>query len=187
MAFFVRASNPPQYQRYKSYKRHLRLDFRFRCAYCEVTEGYLRGPDAFGADHFKPFKHFPELDCAYQNLYYCCNQCNAKKRAQWPSVELQEKGIGFADPCVEDPYTAHLLIQPSGDLAPSSKIGSYTLEIIRLNREECRRFRTKRIGLIATIREYRSVLAEHDGPEEIVDSLHRALDRAEAEWAELFA
>ena len=151
-----------------------------------LPQGYLRGPDAFGADHFKPFKHFPELDCVYQNLYYCCNKCNGIKGAHWPSADLQKKGIRFADPCIEDPYTVHLSIQPSGDLKPTSEVGSYTLEIIRLNREECRRFRTNRSDLISAIREYRSVLADQDGPVDMVDSLRRALDRAEAEWVELF-
>ncbi len=154
MAIFVRSSEPPQYQSHRSYKPFLRFDFQFRCAYCEMTEGYLRGPDVFGADHFRPYKQFPALDCIYDNLYYCCNKCNSYKGTSWPTAEQQAKGLTFVDPCAEDPYAVHFRIDSFGAASPLSEAGKYSLRIIRLNREECRRFRKKRESVRNRIREY---------------------------------
>ena len=186
MAFFVRSGTPPQYNTHRSYKRFLRLDFRFRCAYCEVTEGYLRGPDFLGADHFRPYKTFPHLDCVYNNLYYCCNKCNSYKGTTWPSTEQEFRGFGFTDPCVEDPYIEHISVGPDGKADSKSLVGEYTIRMIRLDREDCRRFRAKREVVRARIQEYRTTLAELDSPPELVDLLKRVLEDAEAEWAELF-
>ena len=73
MAFFIRRDDVLIQTQAAKYKPHLRIDFQWRCAYCETTEVYRRGVDVFGVDHFKPKAKFPELDCHYPNLYYCCN------------------------------------------------------------------------------------------------------------------
>src|SRR5436853_749314 len=98
MAFFVRTPNPKHYKRFQSYKRLLAYDFNRRCAYCEMSEGYLRTADVFGVDHFRPFALFPDLECVYTNLYYCCNGCNSIKGKTWPTPEMEVAGVGFADP-----------------------------------------------------------------------------------------
>lgn len=187
MAVFTRTSKPPQYQSHRSYKRFLRFDFQFRCAYCEVTEGYLHGPEAFGADHFRPYKHYPELDCTYDNLYYCCNRCNSYKGISWPSEEESALGLGFADPCREDPYVHHIALQVGGEAVPITQLGKYTLRVIRLDREECRRFRRKRESVQRRIQEYREALKAHQEPSMLVDVVRQALAEAEAEWMDVFS
>ena len=79
MAFFTRTPNLKVYSDYRKYRPQLASDFNHLCAYCEMSETYLRTQSAFGVDHFRPFALFPELDCVYTNLYYCCNDCNAAR------------------------------------------------------------------------------------------------------------
>ena len=84
------------------------MDFLVRCAYCERTEAYLGGEEAFEVDHFRPRSKFPDLICAYDNLYYACRGCNGHKWETWPSESQIARGLRFADPCSEDPYVHHL-------------------------------------------------------------------------------
>ena len=108
MALFARSENPPAQVNYAGYTPFLRRDFLARCAYCERTEEYLGGEEAFEVEHFKPKSKFRELICAYHNLYYVCRKCNGHKWETWPTEDQIARGQRFADPCVEDPYVHHL-------------------------------------------------------------------------------
>jgi hypothetical protein len=108
MALFIRRNSVPVQIRPANYKPFLREDFQWRCAYCETTEVYRRGDEMFGIDHFRPKAKFPELDCHYPNLYYCCNSCNSHKGSAWPSPEREAAGDGFTDPCLRDPFLHEL-------------------------------------------------------------------------------
>ena len=187
MAFFKRSPNPKTYSRYQSYKFLLAHDFNYQCAYCEMTEGYLRTVAAFGVDHFKPFKYFPELDCEYANLYYSCNCCNSYKGSIWPDAAASGAGEGFADPCGEDPYLVHLRLLPDYQLEPLSPVGSFTLRHIRLNREMCKRFRTRRAVTKRRIENLRHALTESTSDEpRLIAAVREALDDALFEWDELY-
>jgi len=79
MARFTRQINIPTYSNYKKYKPYLRVDFRRLCAYCERPEKAVGGAGHCEIDHFKPREVAPELLAVYENLYYCCRECNNKK------------------------------------------------------------------------------------------------------------
>lgn len=189
MARFVRSPEPPEYAKYQDYKPLLRKDFESRCAYCDMTEGYLRGSDAFGVDHFRPKSLFPELECVYSNLYYCCNDCNRSKGAQFPSEELLSRGIRIVDPCIDDPFPDHYAELPSGLLSAATRAGEYSIQIIRLNREKCVRFRKRRSEVAERIEQMRFALAQVRRTEEtlpIISELELELADRAAEWAELY-
>jgi hypothetical protein len=144
MALFRRQETPPHYSNYQRYRPHLRLDFVATCAYCERTEKYFGGEEAFEVEHFKPKSKFWDLICVYGNLYYVCRKCNAHKSETWPSEEQISRGRYFADPCVEDPYVQHLREREDGRLDGLTECGIYSIRHIRLDRYELQRWRRLR-------------------------------------------
>ena len=187
MALIRRTPNPRTYKRYQRYKALLAHDFNQQCAYCEMSEGYLRTPDVFGVDHFKPFALFPELACEYSNLYYCCNSCNSYKGKAWPTAEAARAGEGFADPCSEDPYVAHFRSLANGQLEAITPIGRFTLHRIRLNREACCRFRSRRSATAQRIERLRMTLDNYLQPSVYRSAVLEALDFALEEWKEMYS
>ncbi|MFN7919047.1 MAG: hypothetical protein U0Q16_03065 [Bryobacteraceae bacterium] len=176
MAKFVRTANVPRYRNPARYKQFLRIDFRYRCAYCGITEVYRRGDDAFGADHFRPRRLFPELACHYANLYYCCNRCNSFKGDSWPSDEEASAGFVFADPCQEDPYEVHLAVHDDGTLTPLTPCGLYTLDRLRLNREQLVIYRTRQFRIASRLQRCAADLRQ-------LDKLRRGAATADVEAA----
>jgi hypothetical protein len=144
MALFTRRESPPVFSNYSDYRPFLRRDFLVRCAYCERTEEYLGGEEAFEVEHFKPKSKFPELTRAYTNLYYVCRKCNGHKWETWPSADQFGRGQRFADPCVEDPYVHHLREREDGAVDELTPCGTYSNRHIRLARPELRRWRRLR-------------------------------------------
>lgn len=73
------------YTDYHSYKKHLRVDFKGRCAYCNLLDTQITTP--YEVDHFIPediFKNeWPELKTNYANLVYSCKKCNNAKGQQY--------------------------------------------------------------------------------------------------------
>lgn len=104
MAQFTRQADVPIYSNYKKYRPYLRADFRKRCAYCERPGKALGGTGHCEIDHFKPREIAPELVAVYDNLYYCCRECNGKKSKKWPTQDDLNRGRRFSDPCREDFY-----------------------------------------------------------------------------------
>lgn len=145
MAVFRRRESPPYHSDYQGYRPFLRRDFLARCAYCERTEGYLGGDEAFEVEHFRPRSKFPDLICAYGNLYYVCRKCNAHKSETWPSDDRIARGVRFADPCVEDAFVDHLRERDDGTLDELTACGSYSSRHIRLDRNELQRWRRLRV------------------------------------------
>lgn len=144
MAIFTRREIPPAYTDHRDYVPHLRKDFTFRCAYCERTEAYFGGAEAFEVDHFRPQSKFPELRNTYENLYYSCGKCNGHKSETWPSADQLSSEVSFADPCAEDPYIIHLRERSDGGVDAATRCGAYTNDHIRLSREEVRKWRRAR-------------------------------------------
>jgi hypothetical protein len=85
MTLRVRQQHPKPRRNYKSYKRFLRLEFGYTCAYCDFSERERGGSCNFGCDHYRPRVLFPELAADYSNLLYACSRCNAFKQDFWPS------------------------------------------------------------------------------------------------------
>jgi len=144
MALFERRETPPTYSDPKDYKPFLRRDFRRMFAYCERTEAFLGGEEAFEIDHFRTQQSFPALRCSYPNLYYCCRKCNLYKSSKWPSAGQIAAGLVFADACVEDPYVSHLLEGWDGSLVELTPCGKFTNAHVRLDRPDVCEWRRKR-------------------------------------------
>lgn len=144
MALFARREHPPATSNYREYRPFLRRDFLGRCAYCERTEEYLGGTEAFEVEHFKPKGKFPDLISDYKNLYYACRGCNGHKSETWPSTVQIARGHRFVDPCVEDPYLHHLREREEGTLDELTVCGSYSNVHIRLDRQDVRKWRVLR-------------------------------------------
>jgi len=187
MARFTRATQKiPEFSDYRRYRPYLRIDFRRRCAYCEMTEASVLGVTAFGVDHFRPRRWFPDLDCVYENLYYCCNDCNRYKGSVWPPLHRVSEGYFFPDPCECDPFVDHLKENEQGRLVPITRAGSFSLEVLRLNREACIRFRTRRIETHRRIVECRTRLKSTIAPPEVRALLEQILGELEIEYSEYY-
>jgi hypothetical protein len=186
MPRFIRTNQDlPKFSDYTRYRPYLRKDFEYRCAYCEITETSVFGIIAFGIDHFRPKTRFPDLICSYENLYYCCNDCNRYKGRVWPSLELVAAGYFFPDPCECDMLSEHLRETEDCRLEAITNAGMFALEILRLNRAACLRFRGRRKLLQRRIIEYRK-LTDALKPVEIRDLLAQILTDLEIECAEHF-
>ena len=156
MPTFQRREQPPALKDYHEYKPYLRRDFLNRCAYCLLHEGdeAAGGFHSFTIDHFKPRKRFPLLKTTYANLYYACRWCNRAKWDIWPTDTELERGFLFVDPCQEDLYLKHSLVdKTNGRLKPVSKPGEYTIGHVRLNRKIFRQLRVQRFKAQAEIDE----------------------------------
>lgn len=157
MAIFTRRESPPFFADYAKYRGFLQRDFLYRCAYCERSEAYLGGGDFFTIDHFRPKHKFPDLANDYSNLYYSCSKCNGHKWKSWPSPDLERRGFGFADPCLEDMYIDHFEEGGSGTLTALTRCGEYTAQHIRLNRPDLLRWRRLRQRARADVREWENI------------------------------
>ena len=102
MTIIQRNEKTPKYDNYKLYKKHLRIDFHYKCAYCLIHEREYGFQHNFCVDHFKPKLKFPKLKLIYENLYYACLVCNSFKKDKWPSNKEQNKGYRFLDPCFDE-------------------------------------------------------------------------------------
>jgi uncharacterized protein (TIGR02646 family) len=177
---FRRVENPPPQKKYQDYKPYLRRDFRTRCAYCLVHEAHYGGLRNYHVDHFRPKKLFPKLTLEYGNLYYACGLCNTFKGDVWPSQEQQNAGFGFTDPCQEDPYETHFLVnEQDGSLRALTNAGRYTLEHLRLDRRQLRKYRRMQIEAKEKCEELRSLLGAPGLNPEWVRQVKDALDQIE--------
>jgi HNH endonuclease len=177
MAFFRRNEVPPDYTNDQKYRPFLRRDFLARCAYCERTEEYMGGEEAFEVEHFRPRSKFPDLICVYSNLYYVCRKCNGHKWETWPSDDLIARGVCFADPCEKDPYVHHLREREDGRLDGITPCGVYSNRHIRLDRNELQRWRRLRA-------EARRDLPRLTGVAQLLDQLISVADAEQPERAE---
>src|SRR5665647_1039240 len=79
--------NPPVYKNYSQYREILKVDFNFRCAYCNDHHGYRI--TSFAIDHFVPrtpdgfTSTIPHNQ--FDNLIYSCSYCNRAKWNKWPT------------------------------------------------------------------------------------------------------
>jgi uncharacterized protein (TIGR02646 family) len=134
---FTRSSNVPAFKDYPLYRPYLRKDFACHCAYCTGHEDELGGEDHFDIDHFRPKKKFPKLICEYSNLYYSCRGCNKNgaKGQHWPGASVIKAGYRFFDPVQENAYITHLRETNAGRLTHRTRVGEYSIRILRLNRD----------------------------------------------------
>ena len=123
-----------------------------KCVWCESQSGSTGPADV---DHYRP-KHRAEglrkgeihpdhywwLAYSWDNLVFCCQDCNRTKRTRFPVVG---KRLEPGDPAdaeqalLLDPYGAddpseHLWFEENGTVRPISDRGDVTIEVLALNR-----------------------------------------------------
>lgn len=127
-------SNPPKSKSYRSYKSHLRADFRKRCGYCDGPDVYVGGEGGSHIDHFAPKSKFPALENRYENLVYACPFCNRAKSNKWvgddPGVPNDGQS-GFVDPCSTE-LDQHLGRSDQGKIVGLTRLGRYLVENLGL-------------------------------------------------------
>jgi HNH endonuclease len=134
----VRSSDVPPDRPYNEYKQWLRHDFFCSCAYCSMSEAEAQAR-RFTIDHYEPKKARPELVNDYNNLMYCCDECNMRKGDRCPPLSARENGIRFFRPDA-DRWQEHF--ERNGvRLVPVSKVGSFTIDAVDLNRKALRTLR----------------------------------------------
>ena len=137
----VRRSEVPPDKPYKEYKPWLRYDFFYSCAYCTMSEAEAQAI-RFTIDHYEPIKIRPELAHAYDNLMYCCDECNIRKGDRCPPPDARAAGVRFFRPD-SDFWEDHF--ERSGErLEPMSSVGSYSIDALDLNRKLLRILRSLR-------------------------------------------
>lgn len=95
------------------------------------------------------------------------------------------EGFFFPDPCVCDPYIEHVRELNDARLEAITKAGAFAIEVLRLNREPCLRFRKKRREVRERIARYRAALAEIT-PAEVRELLCEAVAALEQECVEVY-
>jgi len=137
---FERSNPPERYGDYRSYRPLLRHDFKYRCAYCRCHEYFLGGEAGCSIDHHRPVSSpygRPDLIAEYENLYWCCRECNENKGAIWPSPNQYAQGFRFRDPCSpDDDHDLHLRILANGMLEPITNTGWFTSNRLKLWRDQ---------------------------------------------------
>lgn len=94
------------YKKYSSYKSFLEIDFKHRCAYCNLIDTATTTP--FEVDHFIPRDSFKgildELDTLYENLMYSCKKCNIAKGSKYSGklVKGVIENLEFYNPVLTD-------------------------------------------------------------------------------------
>lgn len=136
MPHFARMTPPPIVTGdYRAFRSYVREDFSHRCAYCLLAELWAAGEENFELDHFRPKHLFPNQEKDFYNLYYACHVCNLNKRASWPPPDLEAMGVSFADLC-KDEFATHFISTEDGAWNGVTESGRYTVDILRLNREQ---------------------------------------------------
>lgn len=126
----TRTQKPRQYADYRSYKDVLRIEFHRKCVYCRTPDTNAPRRDGFGVDHYRPKSVFPELATVYENLFYCCNSCNSRKRSYWPAKGDEVK-LFVPNPCDHEMYK-HLRFKDDV-VEGKSTAGEFTVKLLDLN------------------------------------------------------
>ncbi len=159
---------------YTDSKPQLRQLFGHQCCYCTIHEGENH-LGFFHVDHFRPYKWFKELEKKYENLYYACHKCNVYKRDNWISTDdgcirdcnkchnnvcQKAETPRFIDPCSENPsmYIEENVSSFELITKDHSKVGQYTIEMMRLNRNQLIRLRRARRKLLMWLENEKSKL-----------------------------
>jgi hypothetical protein len=141
----VRTANVPVEAEYGRYRRYLRVDFFYRCAYCTINEAEAAAI-RFTIDHYEPQTAREDLIAVYSNLMYACDECNTRKGNRYPPESARKDGFRFFRPD-QDIFSDHFAGQDML-LSHKSNVGSYTIDALDLNRGTLRRLRELRLRLL---------------------------------------
>lgn len=112
--------------------------------YCCRADQGLR--DTHGVDHYKPKSQFPDLECAYGNLFYACNTCNRNKGPFWPSAAQLVAGLFIPNPC-DHVMFAHLRYR-GARVEARTVAGEWTCSLLDLNSPEATNLRESTLALL---------------------------------------
>lgn len=143
-----RSERPPVYVAYASYRPFLRREFYQQCVYCRMTDTLIR-PPGFCVEHYRPKSKFPHLECDYQNLFYACHACNARKGHFWPTASEQSAGHFIPNPC--DHVMARHVQYAGTDIVPKTKTGKFIIELLDLNDDATRAYRESYLTIIEAL------------------------------------
>lgn len=125
-----RTERPEKFDRYPKFKPALRREFKAKCIYCGMPD-FLRGPDNFGVEHFKPKVPFTDLICEYTNLFYACNTCNRRKGNYWPNAEQSKKQEFYLNPCAHKMGDNFRFAGPK--VVSDTETGKWVIKRLQLN------------------------------------------------------
>lgn len=131
-------SEVPQLKHYSDYRRYLRHDFIYSCAYCTMSEAEAQAI-RLTIDHYEPRSARPDLENHYDNLMYCCDECNTRKGDRSPPPSARESGFRFFRPD-QDRRDEHFRLHGLR-LEAQSNIGHFTIAALDLNRNSLRKLR----------------------------------------------
>ena len=137
----VRRSSVPDRVNYVDYREDLRVDFWFSCAYCSITEQEAAGI-GFEIDHYLAKAKYPAISCEFLNLLWSCRPCNRAKDGLVPSPVHCSEGYRFFRPDCDN-WGEHFVAQ-GALLQWRTKTGEYSVEVLRLNRQQLLRLREAR-------------------------------------------
>lgn len=142
---FVVRSAKTDGRSFSEYRKVLRFDFYYSCAYCTMTESEASAV-RFVIDHYEPQVARPELVDDYDNLMYCCDECNSRKSDRVPSETALNNGMRFFRPD-QDRYEEHFRLNGQR-VDAKTPIGVYTKNALDLDRLSLRRIRDlrRRVG-----------------------------------------
>lgn len=130
--------------KYPAYRKYLRHDFYYSCAYCTIMESEATAA-RMTIDHYRPVASHPALTDEYGNLLWACDICNTRKGDRFPPSEAYADGHRFFRPD-EDIRSEHF--QEDGlSLRSDTKIGKFTINFLDLNRTELKFIRECRSRL----------------------------------------
>jgi uncharacterized protein (TIGR02646 family) len=116
-------------------------------------------------EHHKPKSRFPDEAYAWNNLFYCCSTCQARKREMWHEHLLKPDVPGYSFPRYFQWNFRKNRIEPSDSASPADrKAAQLTICLYNLNAPDhclCRR-RARKAWLLCEQTE--EDLAEADHP-----------------------
>lgn len=141
----TRSQSPRQYKRYQSYKRFLQAEFSRLCVYCRQPDSSAPNLN-FGADHYRPKSQFSHLYTQYNNLYYCCGQCNSRKNDYWPADI--KKDCLIPNPCDHEMIKHLRFDAKSGEMKEITREGKFTIDLLQLNDDSLIRYRLAALNIV---------------------------------------
>ena len=181
--YFSRSVPVRKFADFRRYRRLLRHDFLFRCAYCLRHELFLGGESGCTIDHHRPHagpNRRPDLASVYDNLYWCCRECNENKGVTWPSAAEFAAGWRFLDPCQPaDDHDLHMQVHPNGNLEPTTNCVKYTSDRLKLWRDQLVYYRVEIIRCSQEASRIRTLLESVAVPDDyrlLLEGLLREMD-----------
>lgn len=175
-----RSPDPGPFGEPRSYKPYLQREFRRKCVYCRMTDGW-KGAEAFGVDHYLPRSKFPDLGLAWPNLFYACNVCNT-----WKSDSVSTAELFLPNPCAHR-MSDHLQYR-GAEVETFTPHGEWLAELLHLaERREVRELILAALGQFLKVRNelleeltaYEAPLAAFPDPSELESIQEAHLETAE--------